>query len=118
VAIHVERGAQTSNAIPAKRTRVRFTARVEGVRPLSEVGGTAKAVHADPRFALLLRVAKVAPEGSGIAAGSQETLLIHSVAKLFTGAEASAVEESTFDFSVERIETAEGVRWADLRVER
>lgn len=98
-------------------TRVRFEARVESVRMMSEYAGVAKPVHADPRFALVLQVANVSPVGMGIASNSREAFLIHSVAKLFRG---GGIEDSVggvFEFSVQRTQTPGGARWSDLRVE-
>lgn len=100
-----------------QKIRVRFTARVESVRMLSEFAGTAKPVHVDPRFALILRVTEVAPEGMGIAARAREVFLIHSVAKLFRSGGMQDSVGGEFEFSVERRKTPNGVRWAALRVE-
>jgi len=100
-----------------KTMRVRFAARVESVRTLSEYSGTAKPVHADPRFALILHVEKATPSGSGIAANAREVFLIHSVAKLFRGGGVESSVGGEFEFSVQRTKSAQGIRWSDLRVE-
>ena len=94
--------------------KISFQARVDTVTMLSRYEGEVRPVHVDPRYVIVVRVLSVSPKGKGIEAEQKIAFAIHSPAKTFRG---DSAKGKTYDFSVEREETPEGVRWRALKVE-
>ncbi len=95
-------------------------ATVDAVEPVGERAGTVWAVHADPRFVLVLRIHGVAPQladdPSAPAAGGTFSFGIHSPAKLFEGlAPKSGVRAR---LAVKRVRSGDVIRYEGLRLDR
>jgi hypothetical protein len=79
--------------------QIRLRATVERVVPLQQFQGTLVPVHFDPRFALTLRIGRVAPPVADWTPGSRVTFAIHSPAQLFAG---DTPQGQTLEFVVSR----------------
>ena len=81
------------------KDEIRLRATVQEVIVLADFSGKVIPVHADPRFALTVRIESVDPVISNFRPGSTVTFAIHSPSLLFAG---DPEKGKTYDFVLHR----------------
>jgi polyhydroxybutyrate depolymerase len=96
---------------------VHFKARVLAIKILGQAKGEVIPVHADPRWAMKVKILSVVEEGAPLSAGATKIFAIHSPTRLFAGDAQDAIGK-TYEFVVNVKTLEDGWDFGVLRLEK